>query len=818
MKRIHNIGFINLFLLLLAFSCAPPDFHTTLENHIRLPDVVSASPSDQSLNIAPEAFITLTFNQSMDIDSVALNLHLLQNGDENLQVPCALTWSGNNSVLTMIPGEDLDQDQFYLVKLERSATSKEGIKFQEDFRLAFSTSREDIIPPEINRVIPYDNEQNVLGYRDVVVMFSEEMDVIATEAAFKLYDMEFNEVPGTLSWEGKNLFFSPEMDLMAFGDYYISISKYAYDLSGNCLIDSLITKFTVYGKIEYITQIGKSKCDLIDPRDIALYEKNGITYIFVLDNYSIFKFRYNPIPNQKGSMILIDKWGKEGSANGELDLPLGITIGDDGSIYIADTNNNRIQKFSFNGNYITQWGGYGSELGELRLPFDLEIGSDGSVFVCEFGNHRIQKFSSNGDYINHWGGQGAGTGEFYYPERIAIYNEKIFVIDGGNDRVQEFSLDGSYITQWGSYGTGDGQFYFPDAIAISNKGSIFIKDSGTNGIRIQQFDSNAMHLKTWDDNFLNDIYPKNFTIGQDNSIFIIDSINNYIVLFNENGEYINHWGSEILNDGRLRRPQSIAVGGEENAMYVADTNNNRIQKFSSEGSFIRMWGELGSGPGEFDSPEGIAVGKNGVYVVDWGNARVQQFDFDGQYIREWGSYGSEIGEFYQPHGIAVGENGSVYIADSGNYRIQKFSSTGTFIRMWGTEGSGAGEFNFPYDVESGENGMVYIADTDNHRIQKFTSDGVYISRWGRNGWQETEFNRPFGIATGISNMVFVADSWNTRIQVFNAKGQFLTQWGKPGSGNLEFYQPNEIEASRNGMVYVVDTNNERIQIFRIRNY
>ena len=71
-------------------------------------------------------------------------------------------------------------------------------------------------------------------------------------------------------------------------------------------------------------------------------------------------------------------------------------------------------------------------------------------------------------------------------------------------------------------------------------------------------------------------------------------------------------------------------------MYVIDSNNNRIQKFNNNGTFIRTWVTEGSANGQFQFPEGITLDKSGkVFVADVLNHRIQVFNNGGTFIRTW---------------------------------------------------------------------------------------------------------------------------------------------------------------------------------------
>ena len=93
-----------------------------------------------------------------------------------------------------------------------------------------------------------------------------------------------------------------------------------------------------------------------------------------------------------------------------------------------------------------------------------------------------------------------------------------------------------------------------------------------------------------------------------------------------------------LDDGDEAWDKILACDGTH--IYVSDTENNRIQVFDKNGGFIRKWGSLGNGPNQFNSPSKIAfcraAGPNlGLYVLDGYNGRIMKFNSQGDFLAAW---------------------------------------------------------------------------------------------------------------------------------------------------------------------------------------
>jgi DNA-binding beta-propeller fold protein YncE len=389
------------------------------------------------------------------------------------------------------------------------------------------------------------------------------------------------------------------------------------------------------------------------------------------------------------------------------------------------------------------------------------------VYVADSQNHRIQKFTAAGEFIIQWGSFGTGEGEFDWPLGIMTDpNNFVYVTEKNNHRVQKFNLDGTFVTQWGTYGSEDGNFNSPNGIAADGSGSVYVADLKND--RIQKFSDTGVFAARWGRGFSDGEFnsPEGIAADTDGFIYVADTENHRIQKFDPNGEFVGKWGAKGTGDGEFMRPNPITVG-YDGFLYVADTGNDRIQKFDKNGEFILKWGGFGTGEGNFNLPYGIAADEAGfIYIADMGNHRIQKFDGSGTFIRQWGSKGISGGEFKSPYDIAAGSD-AVYVADTGNNRIQKFDKDGKFLAAWGKEGSENGEFDLPYGIAVDSSEAVYVSDSGNHRIQKFTPEGEFIVLWGEEGNYPGQLKYPGGCAVSQDGEFFyVTDTHNHRILLF----------------------------------------------------
>jgi DNA-binding beta-propeller fold protein YncE len=124
--------------------------------------------------------------------------------------------------------------------------------------------------------------------------------------------------------------------------------------------------------------------------------------------------------------------------------------------------------------------------------------------------------------------------------------------------------------------------------------------------------------------------------------------------------------------GTFAKPTNVTVDPDGN-VYVADTINNRIQIFDADGKFVSLFGKAGDGPGYFARPKGVAVDVDGhIWVADASQGRIQVFDKEGHLLAFFGQPGTYPGQFGLPAGLFIDKLNRVVVTEQLKGRAQIF--------------------------------------------------------------------------------------------------------------------------------------------------
>ncbi|NJO14726.1 MAG: 6-bladed beta-propeller [Thioploca sp.] len=184
-------------------------------------------------------------------------------------------------------------------------------------------------------------------------------------------------------------------------------------------------------------EFGQDPGELNEPRGVAI-DSGGNIYVVDWNNHRVQKF------NNQGNFI--KTWGEFGSQSGQFNLPRSIAIDENDNIYVVDTNNKRIQKFNSAGEFLLQWGkaaapSLSPKDGEFHQPYGISIDNQSHVYVTDAQDNRIQQFDSEGNFLTKWGSLGEQAGQFSEPADIAVDSGgNVYITDYKNNRIQVFGI------------------------------------------------------------------------------------------------------------------------------------------------------------------------------------------------------------------------------------------------------------------------------------------------------------------------------------------------------------------------------------------
>jgi len=275
--------------------------------------------------------------------------------------------------------------------------------------------------------------------------------------------------------------------------------------------------------------------------------------------------------------------------------------------------------------HILQWGSFGQIDGGHFFQLEgLSVDDEGNVYVTDSGNARVQKFTSDGQFLNTWGVSGTDNGEFKKPTGIATYENNVYVVDSEQSKIQVFDSTGKFLQSWGKFGSDQGEFFYPQGISISNDGVVYVAD--TKNHRIQQFTTDGEFLSSFGifgpgDGKLRT--PVDVALGE-NYVYVSDPGNSKIEKYTYEGISV---GSFDYNFGGSHvQPYGLTVDTDGN-IYFTDMYKHRIVKIDSEGTTLKIFGSVGSDKGKFIAPKDIILDDKGyLFVAEYGNNRIQKFE------------------------------------------------------------------------------------------------------------------------------------------------------------------------------------------------
>ena len=490
----------------------------------------------------------------------------------------------------------------------------------------------------------------------------------------------------------------------------------------------------------------------------------------------------------------------------QLGYPYGVAIDASGVVYIADTNNNRIRQVALDGTISTiagtgvpSFGGDGglATLAQLSSPTGVAVDNAGTVYVADTYNQRIRQFASGGiistragtGTVGFGGDGGAATAAtLSNPWGVAVDQAGVlFIADSNNHRIRRVQLDGTISTFAGSAGFGaagdngpatSAQLRAPFGVTVNAAGTVWLADGGSHRVHavtpdgiittvvgpIEPEGTGPLSAATLAGPVAIEIAAP-FTLFAAGAFGVLQGIRPAGALL----ETLAGRSTYVLPAGNLARFRDATFGsvegvaydatiGGQGGIYLTETSASRLHLVTIvDPADPKTWtiamlgdGALGFVDGalataRFRKPSGLLLAGRTLYVADTGNHVIRAIDLDAQTVTTIAGTPATLGYFgddgaatdallYAPTTMALAPDGDLFIADSGNHRIRRIAAgTGVITTVLGdgvaaSSGEGAPAWTFPVNDPRGlavdAFGNLFVTSSTAVRLLPADDDGV----------------------------------------------------------------------------------------------
>lgn len=242
----------------------------------------------------------------------------------------------------------------------------------------------------------------------------------------------------------------------------------------------------------------------------------------------------------------------------EIGAMSAVAIGKHDEIYVLHRGPKPLMAFDKKGKFIRSWGE-----GLFEVPHGLRVASDGTIYTTDNKNNLIRQFSPDGQLLRTL------DARFKAPDDLVFTSTgEIVVADAGNARIVRLSPEGKFLASWGTKGKAPGEFAAAHGIAIDRKDRIYVADRGNNRVQVFDLAGKLLHVWTHSGN------PFGLIVIGSHLLVSDGDANRITHLSLEDGSVAAQWG-----DGEMLKLPHLMAQDSQGVLYIAEVNGKRVQKF-----------------------------------------------------------------------------------------------------------------------------------------------------------------------------------------------------------------------------------------------
>jgi DNA-binding beta-propeller fold protein YncE len=273
--------------------------------------------------------------------------------------------------------------------------------------------------------------------------------------------------------------------------------------------------------------------------------------------------------------------------------PQGLAVDPQGNLWVVDSGNDRFQIFAPDGTFLETWGASGAAAGEFDFAAgqkggagDIAFDDQGSFYVVDTGNHRIQKFSPDRAFLHGWGSEGDGDGQFMTARYVAVSPDgSVYVCDEVRRDVQKFDADGRFLLSLDTYELGEGTPSTADSVAVDGQGFVWVADQSN--FRISRFSPDGAFLNGWGVRGTRPgelFRPTDLAIGNGGVVYVADRSIKRIQLFASDGRFLGETRADPKISGGFVTASTIGVGPDGTGYISSEYSIHAFRIFGFSGA------------------------------------------------------------------------------------------------------------------------------------------------------------------------------------------------------------------------------------------